>query len=381
VFPISRVVQAKKGHLTEATDEAVVGIEMVQAFGREDDVRERFTGRAEAVRAETMRQAGIEVSYDWLLDAEQLKVFYGQTSPAKKAAVAAHAFARRVRSLGRDAPDVYFVQREAFFLGNEWAEYLAHLKAPVVFDFDDAIWLHAVSAANARFAWLKNVEKIPRVVRLAHTVLAGNEYLATWARKHSNNVHLVPTCVDTERFRPAPHDAGAITIGWSGSASTLAHLKPLLPVLERVKQKYGDRIHLRVMGDPSFEHAPLKLRGETWTPEAELSMLRTMNIGVMPLPDDEWTRGKCGLKGLVSMSMGAATVMSPVGVNTEIVKHGENGLLARNDDEWFEHLSALIDDAALRARLGKAGRETVEQRYSVHHWGPRLVELLLATTR
>ena len=326
------------------------------------------------------RVAGIEVDYAGALDEADARDFYGATSAFTKGRVALRGLARRVRSLTRKA-DVIFVQREAFFLGNEWAEHLAHLKAPVVFDFDDAIWLHAVSAANARFAWLKNVDKIPRVVRLAHTVLAGNEYLATWARRYSNHVHVVPTCVDTERFAPMPHDSGVVTLGWSGSPSTLAHLKPLLPVLERVKQKYGDRIALRVMGDPAFEYAPLKLRGEAWSPDAELSMLRTMDIGLMPLPDDEWTRGKCGLKGLVSMSMGAATVMSPVGVNSEIVTHGENGLLARTDDEWFEQLSSLIDDAALRARLGKAGRETVEQRYSVQHWAPRLVELLHATVR
>jgi len=342
----------------------------VHGRGRSPSQRYRFEAFEPHLSA-----AGIDVDYAGALDDADGRDFYGATSAIKKASVALRALARRARSLTHQA-DVIFVQREAFFLGNEWAEYVAHLKAPVVFDFDDAIWLHAVSAANARFAWLKNVEKIPRAVRLSHTVLAGNEYLANWARRHSNNVHLVPTCVDTNVFRPAPHDARAITIGWSGSASTLAHLKPLLPVLERVKQKYGERINIRVMGDPKFEHAPLKLRGEMWTPEAELQLLRTMNIGVMPLPDDEWTRGKCGLKGLVSMSMGAATVMSPVGVNTEIVKHGENGLLARNDDEWFEHLSALIDDAELRSRLGRAGRETVQQRYSVEHWGPRLVKLL-----
>lgn len=344
----------------------------VHPRGRSPSQRYRFEAFEPHLTA-----AGLEVDYAGALDDADARDFYGATSAVTKARVALRALARRARSLTHRA-DVIFVQREAFFLGNEWGEYLAHLRAPVVFDFDDAIWLHAVSAANARFAWLKNVEKIPRIVRLAHTVLAGNEYLARWARKHSNNVHVVPTCVDTERFRPAPHDASVITIGWSGSASTIAHLTPLLPVLERLKQRYGERIAFRVMGDAGFHHAPLQLRGEAWSPEAELSMLRTMNIGVMPLPDDEWTRGKCGLKGLVSMSMGAATVMSPVGVNTNIVQHGENGLLARTDDEWFDQLSALVDDAALRARLGKAGRETVQQRYSVQHWAPRLVELLRA---
>lgn len=253
----------------------------------------------------------------------------------------------------------------------------------MVFDFDDAIWIHAVSEANRRFAFLKNVSKIPRIVGMAHTVIAGNDYLATWARAYSQNVHVIPTCVDTDRFSPPPARpaAGPVTIGWSGSPSTFSHLRPILPALERVKARYQDRVRIRVMGDPAFNHAPLALRGEAWNAEAELALLREMEIGLMPLPDDEWTRGKCGLKGLVSMSMGAATVMSPVGVNTEIVQHEVNGLLARTEDEWVELLSRLIDDAPLRRRIGAAGRQTVVERYSVGRWQDPLADLLLQAAR
>lgn len=318
--------------------------------------------------------AGIDVTYAGALTSTEARDFYGPVSAITKGRIALTALARRIKSLSEPA-DVVFVQREAFFLFNEWSEWLAHLRAPLVFDFDDAIWIHSVSEANRRFAFLKNVDKIPRIVRLAHTVIAGNEYLADWARVHSNNVHVIPTCVDTNHFSPVEH-AGPVTIGWSGSPSTFAHLKPLLPVLEKLANRFGDRIRIRVMGDPSFEHAPLHLRGEAWSAEAELALLRQMDIGLMPLPDDEWTRGKCGLKGLVSMSMGAATVMSPVGVNTEIIAHGENGLLARSDDEWFEHLSHLVENASLRRRLGEEGRRTVIDRYSVQRWAQPLTDLI-----
>lgn len=329
-----------------------------------------------------LRSRGIEVTYAGALTTDEARDFYGAVSPLRKGRIAARALVRRATSLLRPA-DVVFVQREAFFLLNHWSEWLAHLRAPVVFDFDDAIWIHAISEANRRFAFLKNVEKISRIVGLSHTVIAGNEYLADWARQHSRKVQVIPTCVDTCRFAPIsrPADTNTVTIGWSGSPSTVAHLRPLLPALERVKARYQDRVHLRVMGDPSFSYAPLGLKGEAWSVEAELELLRQMDIGLMPLPDDEWTRGKCGLKGLVSMSMGAATVMSPVGVNTEIVKHGENGLLARTEDEWVAELSSLIDDAALRRRLGEAGRQTVVDRYSVAHWKEPLAELLINAAR
>jgi glycosyltransferase involved in cell wall biosynthesis len=325
-----------------------------------------------------LRARGIEVDYAGALTSSEARDFYGAVSPARKVLIGAHALARRLESLTHPA-DVVFVQREAFFALNEWAEWLAHLRAPIVFDFDDAIWIPAVSEANRRYAFLKNVEKVPRIVRLAHTVLAGNEYLAAWARRRSGNVHVVPTCVDTARFTPPPTRPadGPVTIGWSGSPSTFAHLRLVLPALERLKARYGERVRLRVMGDPGFTHAPLGLRGEAWSAEAELALLREMQVGLMPLPDDDWSRGKCGLKGLVSMAMGCATVMSPVGVNVDIVRHGENGLLARTEDEWVAALSRLVEDAALRERLGAAGRATVVERYSVARWQEPLAELLL----
>lgn len=332
-----------------------------------------------------LRQAGITVDERHVLSADDLRVFYGQSPVHAKARVALKALARRALSLRphlRQSPDVVFVQREAFFLFNEWSEWLASLQAPIVYDFDDAVWLHAVSDANRRFAFLKNVEKIPRIVGLSHTVIAGNEYLASWARQHNDNVHVIPTCVDTTLWTSAPRRAdGRITIGWSGSASTIAHLKPLLPALHRVKARFGDRVRVRVMGAPDFRDERLGLQAEAWSPTAEVPFLQAMHIGLMPLPDDEWTRGKCGLKGLTSMACGAATVMSPVGVNPSIVSHGENGFLASTEDQWVECLSRLVDDHALRERLGVAGRQTVVDRYSTTRWAPTLVKLIETAAR
>lgn len=326
-----------------------------------------------------LRRRGIDVRHHAVLDPDDLRVFYGRESAARKALVASKSVLRRLASLARAGDvDAYVVQREAFFLGGAWSEWLASLRAPVVYDFDDAIWIRTLSEGNRAYAWLKNVEKIPRIVALARTVIAGNGYLAGWARQYSPHVHVVPTCVDTDAFVPPPaRDPGwPVTIGWSGSPSTVAHLRLLMPVLERVKAVCGDRVRIRVMGDPTLEHPPLGLRGEAWSPEAELAFLREMQIGLMPLPDDEWTRGKCGFKGLLSMAMGAATVMSPVGVNTGIVRHGENGFLPAGDDEWVEVLCRLVDDTALRTRIGQAGRQTVVERYSVARWEETLADLV-----
>jgi glycosyltransferase involved in cell wall biosynthesis len=335
--------------------------------------------RVEAFESGLARR-GVQVQTHAVLGRNDVDVFYGRHAAPRKALLAGAAAVRRLASLMSPARvDAYLVQREAFFLGGPWSEWLASLRAPVIYDFDDAIWIRTMSDANRGFAWLKNVDKIPRIVGLAHTVIAGNDYLAEWARQHSGNVHVVPTCIDTDHFAAPARTAGdVVTIGWSGSASTLAHLRPLMPALERVVARCGQRVRIRVMGDPAFEHPPLRLRGEAWSPAAEIALLQEMSIGLMPLPDDEWTRGKCGFKGLLSMAMGAATVMSPVGVNTEIVRHGENGFLAASEDEWVELLCRLVDDAALRTRVGQAGRQTVVDRYSVRRWEATLAGLVTA---
>ena len=329
-----------------------------------------------------LRDAGIETEYAGALTIEEAEDFYGPRGVLAKARVAARALARRAWSVAprllRVRFDVVFVQREAFFLFNEWSEWLAHLQAPIVFDFDDSIWIHAVSEANRRFAFLKNVSKIPRVVRLAHTVIAGNDHLAVWARQHNANVHVIPTCVDTDRWVPSPPKPAdrPVTIGWSGSATTVAHLRLALPALERVQRTFGDRVRFRMMGDASFRHEPLRLVGEAWRPDAEIPFLQDLDVGLMPLPDDEWSKGKCGLKALTSMACGAAIVMSPVGVNPQIAQDGVTGFLPRTEDEWVHALSRLVEDAALRTRVAQAGRQRVVEAYSVARWKQPLVDLL-----
>lgn len=354
----------------------------LQAHGRSPSQRYRVECFEPALRS-----AGIELVERPVLTAEDLKGFYGRTPAHEKAHIGLKALARRALSLRprlRSRPDVVLVQREAFFLFNEWSEWLASLQAPIVYDFDDAIWINAVSEANRRFAFLKNVSKIPRIVSLAHTVIAGNDYLADWARQHSSNVHVVPTCVDTTQWRPSPspREPGApITIGWSGSSSTIVHYRTIEPALLRLKQRFGDRVRLRVMGDPSYRNEALGVVGEAWSETSEIPFLQEMDVGLMPLPDDEWTRGKCGLKGLTSMASGAATVMSPVGVNPTIIRNDVDGLLASTEDEWVAALSRLVEDDPLRLRLGAAGRTRVVESYSVQRWAPELISLLQSAVK
>lgn len=324
---------------------------------------------------------GVTVDTLCCLAEDDAAAFYAPTAPQTKARVAALALARRVRSVTSTALrrryDVFLVQREAFFLLGAWSERLALLQAPIVYDFDDAVWLRIVSPANRRYAPLKNVAKIPRIIGMAHTVMAGNEYLAAFARRFNAHVEVVPTCVDVERYVPRPRpDDGAVVIGWSGSASTVAHLRLALPALERVKRRFGARVRFKVVGDAGFRHEGLDVRGEAWSSESEVAALQAMDVGIMPMPDDEWSKGKCGFKGLTYMAVGVPAVMAAVGVNTTIVQDGVNGFTPRSEDEWVERLSQLVVDGELRRRLGAAGRDTVVERYSVQRWRGTVLRVL-----
>jgi glycosyltransferase involved in cell wall biosynthesis len=147
--------------------------------------------------------------------------------------------------------------------------------------------------------------------------------------------------------------------------TTIKHLELALPFLRSLKARYGERITFKVIGDGRFADEGLGIRGQPWRAAEEVSDLTSLDIGIMPLPDDEWARGKCGLKGLQYMALEIPTVMSPVGVNCEIVHDGQNGFLAAEAGEWTEKLSRLIESSELRERIGRAGRETVKERYSV----------------
>jgi glycosyltransferase involved in cell wall biosynthesis len=316
-----------------------------------------------------LAEHGFETTFSPIVREEEYPFLYAPGNTARKARMFARGLAERLwQSLRRPDADVAIVQREAIQLGTTVFESaLARSRTRLVFDFDDAIWLPDTSPANRRMAWLKRPGKVPRLIRLSDQVWAGNDYLAGYARQFSDAVHVVPTTVDTDRHRPSPGGDGArpVVLGWTGSASTLKHFELVVPVLLRIRERFGDQITLKLIGDGAYRNDALGLRGAAWREATEIEDLRDIDIGLMPLPDDEWAEGKCGLKALQFMALELPVVTSPVGVNTAIIEDGANGFLATTDDEWFDRLAALIESAELRARIGAAARATVVERYSV----------------
>jgi glycosyltransferase involved in cell wall biosynthesis len=246
---------------------------------------------------------------------------------------------------------------------------------PLVYDFDDAIWLTDTSDSNRHWSGLKCSRKTAELCRIASAVVVGNETLGEYARRYNENVWVIPSTVDTEKYSPREHSRSEqpTVIGWSGSQTTARHLGALAEALRRVAAL--SCVELRVMG-AAFELPGVQVSLRRWSPESEAEHLRSFDIGVMPLPDDAWSRGKCGMKALLYMAVGVPVVASPVGVSTEIIQDGVNGILAATEDDWVEKLIELIDNVQLRRRLGAAGRATVEARYSLHAQAPRVLQLL-----
>jgi glycosyltransferase involved in cell wall biosynthesis len=324
--------------------------------------------------------AGFHCDMAWIIDEDDDPRFYRPGGLVAKSRIFLKGRKRRGEHVRRAKDyDLLFLQREAFMThSTRFERELAGTGVPMIYDFDDAIWLLDVSQGNRKLRWLKDPGKTARIIPLATTVIAGNGFLADYARALHKRVEVIPTVIDTERYQPAVtgKDADApVTIGWTGSHTGISHLKEAVPVLLQLQQRFGGRLRFRIISDRELHVPGLDIRNRRWTSATEPEDLADVDIGIMPLPENEWTRGKCGFKGLQFMGMATAVVLQDHGVNRNIVQHGVNGFLASGPQQWEDRLAELILDADLRQRLGQAARTTVVERYSIAAWKDRYIAL------
>ena len=332
-----------------------------------------------------LQAAGIDVTISPFFTREFFGLVYQKGRAWAKATMFLQRAMDRLRTVaGRSRYDAIFIYREALPVGPAIIETLL-AQAPgvaIVYDFDDAVFLPSTSEANRAIALLKWPSKVRTIIRRSDVVIAGNEFLAAYARHYNDTVRVIPTCVDTTKWVPRPGGGAAAgseaprtavpVLGWIGTPTTAPYLRSLQPVLQQLARTHP--FILRVSG----AGADLQIPGVTvanvpWTLDGELALFNTCDIGVYPLSDDEWAKGKCGFKAIQFMACGVPVVAAPVGVNREIISDGVNGFTASTTSEWVEKLGRLIADRALRARLGSAGRATIEARYSLHVNAPKLV--------
>jgi len=278
--------------------------------------------------------------------------------------------------------DLVVINREVYpFFAPLFEKMVLRQNLKVIFSFDDALYAGHEDVSHFNHGWLYKLKYgrgVNEVLRRSFHVIAGNRLLADYALQFNPQVSVVPTVVDCSVYVPrsdCQKSAGRLTIGWIGSRSTFHHLFDIQPALRRLAAAYPGKFCFRAFGYsdghldlPDFISFPFRVDGE-------VEYLESLDIGVMPLPNTEWTRGKCAFKAIQYMAMGIPTVASPVGITCDIVRHVENGLVASTNDEWFDCLSRLISEERLRHQLGSRGRRTIEQSYSLQVWGPRLVSL------
>jgi len=279
--------------------------------------------------------------------------------------------ARRMRRhfRGRDvadaaAFDAVLVNRDLLGTDLVFERKLLAWNPRVVFDFDDAIFL---GHKERHVAWM---------CRHAAWVTVGNEYLADFARRFTDRLTVLPTVVDVASYEPATiRPAGApLRVGWCGSDLSIREtLFPHLEMLAALQRRLGFELVIMSKPKPKLPELGLHWRYVEWSPDGERLLARHMDVGLMPLVDDAFQRGKCGLKILQYMAAGLPAVASPVGVNPSIVEHGRTGFLAGSADEWHAALAALAGSAERRQEMGRAGRRACERSFSLERWFPVLL--------
>ena len=278
--------------------------------------------------------------------------------------------------------DAVFVHREATAIGPAIIERLiARRGVPLVYDFDDPVWIPYRSPSNAMWSRLKCPAKTATICSLASVVIVGNRLLASYAKRFARNVHVVPSTIDLEQYparRPARAD-GVATLGWTGSHSTLPFLSGVEGVLRAVAAVRPFRLAVISNREScALDGLGDRVVARQWRAESEARDLADVDIGLAPFPSSGWTPWRCHGKILQYMAVGAVPVASPVGIVPDYIEDGKSGFLPASEQEWIARVCLLIDNPELRRDMGRAARETIESRYSAELWAPQVGEIIEA---
>lgn len=345
----------------------------VTAFTRYDpraaSTRQRFVQYFPA-----LREAGIEVEHLPLLGEDYVaNLVTGEPYPATRVA---RAYAQRLGQLltSRDS-DLYWVYVELLPYIPALLERLAAGGKRIIYDFDDAFFHTYDQSGNPLVRALLGGKHAAQLKRAAACV-CGNDYIERFAARYCDRTMVLPTVVDTEAYRPAAAAGSeALTIGWIGSPTTWPGVRPILPILEELCAQYRARFLVVGAGREAAREAFPAMVLRDWTEATEIGDVQSMDVGIMPLLDRPFERGKSGYKLIQYMACGLPAVASPVGVNVQIVEDGVNGFLASTAQEWRDALGSLLDSAQLRARLGSAGRARAVAEFSLDSQKERLIAL------
>lgn len=261
--------------------------------------------------------------------------------------------------------DAIYLQRELLPFGPPIIErWLKRRGAVLFFDYDDALFIKQPSRYSPIATFFRSPEKIWQIFQLVDCVVAGNNWLRDAARGKGGRAETIEVAEDTDRIRVNRSPGAPITIGWLGSKTTSKYLRLIEPVLQDIAAKHPD-VRFEIVGGGDFDMEGVPWIRSEWSMEEELAALSRFDIGLMPLPLNDWAKGKSGGKARTYMAAGVAPVVTGIGYNLELIKDGETGLLCENHDDWAAALNRLINDPDLRDQIGDAARADVETRFSV----------------
>jgi len=262
--------------------------------------------------------------------------------------------------------DVIFLQRDIFIHLPAVFEWLiSRLNRNLIFDFDDALYTFPSGGKFSFLYRLRGRNKIQKIIKMAKFVIVGNNHLKTYSQRFNANIEVVPTSINTDKYsvKEDYKIKGVPVIGWVGRPGSSLYLQKFKDIFIELSKKHN--FILKTVGAGRLDIEGVKIVNEDWKAENEVSQILSFDIGIMPLSDSEWTKGKSATKILQCMAAGVPVVCSAIGANCDIVKDGENGFLAVTKDDWIRDLSLLIENEDLRIKFGEAGRATVEDGYSV----------------
>jgi glycosyltransferase involved in cell wall biosynthesis len=282
--------------------------------------------------------------------------------------------------------DVIYIQKKIF------SSYLFFIiktfNNRIVFDFDDAIYACPTSVDTHLFDARSNERQLSNILKGCNQVVVGNSYLYQYAMKYNSHITIIPTSVDHKQFSSLELEAvnsksekkgSKVVIGWVGKDENFIYLDLIKGALQRISNLRKNMVNFKVVSNKPYFIEGVDILNQSWNIENEVENLRSIDIGLMPLVDDEWSRGKCSFKAVQFMSLGIPVVISPVGTNKEIVTHGKNGYFANTNEEWVRYLLDLIDDEKKRKILGLEGRKSVIAKYTYEVTTPILVKVLKET--
>lgn len=313
-----------------------------------------------------LKTEGIELDYAPFETDKLRRILYLNGNHLSKAFEMVRGYVNRIGLLNKlDEYDAVFVYREAALLGPAFLEKMIARKKPIIYQLDDPLFVPYKSPSNGYLSYLKFFGKVKEIIRISKVVMVNSSHIREYAGQFNKKIWQIPSIVDTRKFtyKPVSDNNKRVCVGWSGSPTTLKNIKLVEKPLAQLSEK--DICNIHFIGGTDFDLEGVKYTAQKWNGDTEVEDLRQMQIGLVPLPDNEWNKHKFIMKTAQYMALGIVPVGTPMASNTEVIRHGENGFLAANDVEWLEYLTILVKNSELRNKMSKAAVEDARTKYSL----------------